>query len=321
MQIITAEEYENAMNRVVVPFLEKYKKCGYFAPDGDKGGRLYYESYRRENAKGIVLIAHGFTESAEKYVEMVYYFFREGYQVYILDMRGHGRSVREGEDLSLVHIDHYEHYVSDLEFLAEKIALPENPGQPLYLYGHSMGGGVGAAVLEDQPELFEKAVLSSPMIQPKTGNVPLPAAYGIASVQTRCGHGKNYVIGHHAFQMDETFENSAAVCRERYEFYYRKRLQEKMFQTSGASYGWLKEAIRMSKSVLKEENLRKIRAKILLFQAERDDFVEAEAQNRFAQQAGGVKLVTVPGTKHEIYMSDDKTMEEYVGRILKFWGE
>lgn len=317
MQIIASAGYEDAMERIVMPFLGQYRKCGFFDPDG--GGGVYYESYCRKDARSMVIIAHGFTETAEKYMEMIYYFLKEGYQVYLMDLRGHGRSARESDDLSLVHIDHYEHYLLDLEYLIEKIAIPENPELPLYLYGHSMGGGIGAAILEERPELFRKAVLSSPMIRAKTGKVPWVAAYGIATVMAGLGHGKNYVAGHHAFRSDETFENSAATCRERYEFYYQKRLHEKLFQTSGASYGWLREASRLSEAILKEEHLHKIRTEILLFQAQRDDYVEPSAQERFVRRVEKAELVKVPGTKHEIYMSDDRTMERYVGEILAFF--
>ena len=316
MELIRTEGYEDRMNRVVMPYLDKYKECGYFDPDGR--GDIYYEKYCRESPKGVMLIAHGFTESAQKYVEMIYYFLQGGYQVYIMDMRGHGRSVREGEDLSMVHIGRYEHYVADLEYLADEIARKENPGLPLYLYGHSMGGGVRAVLLEKRPELFNKSILSSPMLKPKTGNMPFVIVYVAAVVQVWLGKGKTYVAGHHAFREDETFPDSAAVSRERYEYYYQRRLKESLFQTSGASYGWLREAIRLSKHVRRRTNRRKIRASILLFQAQRDDYVDNKAQRQFARNIRDVRLILVKGAKHEIYMSDDETMRKYIKKIFKF---
>lgn len=113
-----ADHYRDRMEREVVPFLKKYRHSGFFCPDkGQK--KIYYESYRREDAKGIVIMVHGFFESAEKYAEMIYYFFQAGYQVYIMDVRGHGRSAREQADLSLVHIDQFKRYLSNLDFPGE----------------------------------------------------------------------------------------------------------------------------------------------------------------------------------------------------------
>lgn len=316
MQVIPAEGYKDIMTTTVLPHLEKYRKNGYFNSYGT--GNIYYENYWQKSARGVILIAHGFTESAQKYVEMIYYFLQEGYRVYIMDMRGHGRSIRDSEDLSMVHIDRYERYVTDLEYLAENIAMKENPGLPIYLYGHSMGGGVGAALLEKCPDLFEKAVLSSPMLKPKTGNVPFAIAYMVSAVQVWFGQGKKYVVGHHEFRMDEKFESSAATSRERYEYYYQERVNEQLFQTSGASYGWLLEAARLSKYVRKRSNCYKIRTKILLFQAQQDDYVDKKAQKQFAQRVRDVELVPIKETKHEIYMSDDTTMQGYVKRIITF---
>lgn len=39
--------------------------------------------------KGVVVISHGFTESAVKYDEVAYYFLKEGYHVYIPEHCGH----------------------------------------------------------------------------------------------------------------------------------------------------------------------------------------------------------------------------------------
>ena len=48
----------------------------------------------------------------------------------------------------------------------------------IYLYGHSMGGGIAAAVAARAPEMFEKVILSSPMIRPLTGGVPVACGKG-----------------------------------------------------------------------------------------------------------------------------------------------
>lgn len=177
---------------------------------------------------------------------------------------------------------------------------------------------MSAALLEKRPELFRKAILSSPMLRPKTGNIPFAIAYRVAALQVWLGQGKTYVAGHHEFRRNETFENSAATSKARYEFYYQERLKESLFQTSGASYGWLWEAAKLSKDVRKGSNCKRIHTKILLFQAQQDDYVDEKSQRRFARRARDVKLLVVKGTKHEIYMSDDETMRKYLGCIFTF---
>jgi lysophospholipase len=315
--IIPESEYEKQMAETVCPYLEKHKKSGTFDPEGR--GEIYYESYRIEDAQAAIIIAHGFTETAEKYREMIWYFLKAKMQVYCYDMRGHGRSSRYTKDMSIVHIDRCETYIKDLVYLAEKIVKPENEGLPLYLFGHSMGGGISAAALEKRPELFCKAVITSPMIKPLTGGIPVNIAYAIAKIQCRLGHGMDYVAGHHAFTPDETFEGSAATSRERFWYYQNKRLSNPLFQNSGASYGWLREAIRLSHNVIRSDEVKKIRTKTLLFMADNDEFVDKEAQMAFAGKSDYVELVKTCGTKHEIYMSGDDEMRIYLDKIINFF--
>lgn len=315
MEIISENDYRRRMDEEVTPYLQKYRRSGFFE---DGTGNIYYESYSGGDSRGAVVMVHGFSESAEKYVEMIYYFLQAGYRVYILEMRGHGRSVRETEDLCMVHIGRYEQYLTDLSCFVEKIVKKENPGMPCCLYAHSMGGGIGAAFLEKNPDVFQKAVLSSPMIRPKTGQIPFGAAYAAVRMMVRLGKGGQYAPGQHAFRDDETFEGSASVSRARYEYYHEKRLREKLFQTSGASCTWIREAARMSVDVLKKKNCRKIRSRVLVFQALQDDFVDLKAQEQFVRQTDSAQLVPMAGTKHEIYMGTDEVLRTYIGQILEF---
>ena len=62
---------------------------------------------------------------------------------------------------------------------------------------------------------------------------------------------------------------------------------------------------------------------ILLFQAEKDAFVSVRAIQKFAkklQRKGrtSCEYMYMPGSKHEIFGSDDETMQAYVERILSF---
>ena len=81
--------------------------------------------------------------------------------MYIPEHCGHGRSYRLVEEPSLVHVDSYKRYVADLLFVA-RTAKKEHKNLKLYLFGHSMGGGIAAAAVAAKPKLFERLVLSSP---------------------------------------------------------------------------------------------------------------------------------------------------------------
>jgi alpha-beta hydrolase superfamily lysophospholipase len=98
-------------------------------------GNVHYEHWVPAGRPArIVLIVHGYAEYAARYAHLADVLAREGAAVYGQDHIGHGRS--DGERAL---ITDFEHVVDDLRTLLE-IALDEDPGLPVVMVGHSMGG-------------------------------------------------------------------------------------------------------------------------------------------------------------------------------------
>lgn len=307
------------MEETVEPFLARRRK--WFRIPREAGKSLYFVRYAAEDAIGTVVISHGFTETAEKYLEVVYYFLKHHYHVYQPEHCGHGRSYRLVDDLSLVHVDHYERYVRDLLAVAG-VARREHPEIPLFLFAHSMGGGVAAAALSAQPDLFDRAVLSSPMIRPLTGSISWPMAKLLANISCRTGKAEQYVPGGHPFDGKERFEDSAAVSRERFAYYQSKRCAQPLYQMSAASCGWLNEMAKLSRCLMRD-SWKRIKTPIYMFQAQSDAFVSGEAQDCFTEKvksAGRTSIIKtcVAGTKHEIFSSGEQVQRYYWEQIFRF---
>ena len=114
--ILKEQDYQEQMEHVVEPYLHSKERELWL--EREHGKQIYVRCYQAKKARGVVLISHGFTETSEKYKELIYYFLRGGYHVYIPEHCGHGRSYRLVEDPSLVHVDSYKRYVADLLFVA-----------------------------------------------------------------------------------------------------------------------------------------------------------------------------------------------------------
>lgn len=317
--IIKEQDYARQMELVVEPYLAKRRQEAFLKRESDRS--VYYVRYQADEAKGTILISHGFTETADKYFELAYYFLKSGFHVYIPEHLGHGRSTRLVEDLSLVHTEDYRVYTDDLLAMASA-AKETYPGLPLYLYGHSMGGGIAACAAAKDPDAFAKLVLSSPMIRPQTGRLPWTAVKAVLSVKIRLGKGTEYLSGHHPYDGSEIFADSAADSQARFDYYQKKRSSTPLFQMSGATNQWLSEAIHMEHYLL-SEGWKQIQSPILLFQAENDTFVCRGAQEQFVRlihhhSPGLIKLVRVPDTKHEIYNSTNDILTPYITKILAF---
>lgn len=317
-------EFARRMEDTVRPALEARGETLWL--EREPGRKIYCLHYRSDCSRGVVVISHGFTESAEKFQEPAYYFVSMGYDVFVPDHCGHGHSYRLTEDLSLVHVDSYMRYVSDLLFVAE-LAQASQPELPLYLYGHSMGGGIAAAAAAAEPRRFQKIILTSPMIRPATAGIPWPVARAVTDLCCLFGKTEDYVMGQHAYTQLEQFEHSASLSEERFNWHRDIRHPEPLYHTNGASYGWLREAIRLS-GWLQKEAWRRIEAPVLLFQAERETFVINREQERFVEKlnSGGAvcpaaRLVRVPNSKHEIYNSRTEAQEPYWREIFAFLEE
>ena len=106
----------------------------------------------------VAVIAHGYGEHIGRYQWVADRLTTDGAVVYAHDHVGHGRS--EGERAL---VEDFERIVDDLHLLVER-AREENPGLPLVLIGHSMGGMIAARYTQRHPEPLAAAVLSGPVL-------------------------------------------------------------------------------------------------------------------------------------------------------------
>ena len=210
--IITEEKYNEELTRYVLPFIRLNFEDGYMK--SADGTRIHYGYVTTPVAKAAIVISHGFTECMPKYYEMIYYFAKAGYSVYMVEHRGHGFSDRSVSDISMVTVNSFDDYVSDLDMFIREIVMKREGRRPLYLYGHSMGGAIAALYLEKHPEVFTKAVLSSPMIEMLYGNFSHFAVEAILFVASVLNWNDKYLPSQTRIRMSMIL-NRAVVCQRR----------------------------------------------------------------------------------------------------------
>ncbi|TAH20263.1 MAG: alpha/beta fold hydrolase [Cytophagales bacterium] len=109
---------------------------------------LNFKEIGKENAaNGTLLIIHGLFGMLDNLMTIGRR-FAETYQVYLLDLRNHGRSEWDSEHS-------YEEMASDLHQFIKKQQL----GKPLYLLGHSMGGKAVMQFAANYPDTFDKLIV------------------------------------------------------------------------------------------------------------------------------------------------------------------
>ncbi|MGE3962397.1 MAG: lysophospholipase [Dehalococcoidia bacterium] len=126
---------------------------------GERGLRIYWQSWRPDgDPRAVLLLSHGYAEHSGRYANLVDYFVPKGYAVYALDHRGHGRS--EGNRVEVIE---YDDYLRDLKTFHDLVR-PRH-AQPLFLVGHSMGGGIAIAYAIKHQQELDGLVISGSGIQ------------------------------------------------------------------------------------------------------------------------------------------------------------
>jgi len=90
------------------------------------------------DVKGVVMVAHGMSETAARYESFASYLTENGFIVYANDHRGHGKTAGKTENIGELGEDGFNSMVENMHELNERIK-EENNNLPIFLFGHSMG--------------------------------------------------------------------------------------------------------------------------------------------------------------------------------------
>jgi alpha-beta hydrolase superfamily lysophospholipase len=122
----------------------------------DVGGgvELFVARHVVDQPKGLIMIVHGLCEHSGRYHEVAARFNAFGYTVYRFDNRGHGRSGGERG-----YVNDFNEFIDDAEKVVAR-AKQENPGLPVFMLGHSMGGFIAASHGVKYPGRLSGQILS-----------------------------------------------------------------------------------------------------------------------------------------------------------------
>lgn len=138
------------------------------------GKKLYLQAWMPENPKASLLLVHGLGEHSGRYAAFASKLAKAGIAVFTFDGRGHGKSAESGVN---TYFESAEDYLKDIEVLFGK-GKNYIPGKPAFILGHSMGGGMVAALVLKTNLDVDGVILSSPAIQEADGTPKLLIAVG-----------------------------------------------------------------------------------------------------------------------------------------------
>ena len=112
-----------------------------------------------ENTKAVVILIHGLGEHIQRYYHWADLFKKEGIGFAGVDLPGHGRS-----DGRRGNIRNYALLYEMIDILL-KSCRNTFPGVPVYVYGHSLGGGIVLDYLIRRNPKINAAIITSPWLR------------------------------------------------------------------------------------------------------------------------------------------------------------
>ncbi|HVY61070.1 MAG TPA: lysophospholipase [Planctomycetota bacterium] len=224
-----------------------------------------------EQAAALVVV-HGLKDHSSRYADLAKALVARGFAVHAFDLRGHGRS---GGDR--VWVDDFSQYLDDLDVFLARVRAAE-PGRPIFLMGHSMGGAIVALYAIEKQPAIAGLVLSAPAIR-----------LDVLAPTRASAHAASTLTPRLAIMSldDDRFSRDAAVVKA-------MREDPLVYDDNGPARtaGELLNAISEI-----QDRMEELRAPLLILHGTADEITSPEGSRELARRAG----------------STDKTLDLYDG--------
>lgn len=301
---------------------------------------IHYASFTKNTHNKCLVIASGRSESYLKFKELIYDFFQQGFNVFILDHRGQGLSQRMLSNSQKGYVRNFDDYADDFHNFVNTIVLPscknkilrngdDTQTMPLYLLSHSMGGAISVRYLQKYPNIFNAVVLSSPMIAFNNGGLPHWLATTVIKSADKLnqwfGQSPWYFIGQKDYQTANFNDNPLTNSIPRFQHFMALYQQYPEIQLGGVTIHWLAQAISTTKAIFSQ--LNKLKSPILVIQSGGDSIVDNDAQNKFCtllhqenqKSCPNGKPVVIKNAKHELFLESDDFRELALQQALNWF--
>jgi lysophospholipase len=260
---------------------------------------LVWQTWVPSAAKGAMVIIHGLAEHSGRYQETAESFAAHGWAVLAGDLRAHGLSA-DPPRAGRVHVDRFEDYFRDVEAFIG-LARDQNPGLPLYLLGHSMGGLITIRYVLEHPDELKGVIISSPALGTHPEFKPPALLKFLVGILSRIAP---------RLRLPSDLDTNA-ISRDPDVV---KAYIDDPLVTQKVSTRWYAEIMKSMKSA--HESAATLKRPMLLMQSGADRLVDPDAPRRWSESAPKdlVELVTWEGLYHEMFNEPEK--ERVRARVL-----
>ena len=125
---------------------------------GCENASLYYQYWKVEKPKAILIIVHGFGEHTDRYDHVARHFCQRDISCYAIEHRGHGRSTGPRWN-----VEDFDYFIADLHKFVGIVKGKEGRNK-YFMQGHSLGGEIALKYALVHPEDIEALFVSGPAL-------------------------------------------------------------------------------------------------------------------------------------------------------------
>ena len=272
--------------------------------DGKKIRIAYWHNlFKEQNSKGTILLQQGHNEFIEKYYETIQEFLDRNFSVVCFDWRGQGMSDKMIDDSKKQFIEDFNIHEEDLKFIIKQFIAKTLP-YPIIGVGHSMGGCILLSSLKKNENIFQKLILSAPMLGFKNEKFLMP----FISLTSLLQNKEKYMIGSKPNMGKETpfKENDLTNDESRYLRTQRLVRMKPEIRLWGITNAWSKAVKKRLLYIREKDWAENIETDILFINSLDDEVVSSNHIIDTSKRLKNSKLINFEACKHEIFMEKDQ---------------
>jgi len=273
-------------------------------PDNKRLRLMYWKNNNfKKNNNGTILLQQGHNEFIEKYFETIQEFLNRGFNVVSFDWRGQGLSDKMINNEHKQYVEDFNIHEADLKFIIKEF-IDKNFEKPLIGIGHSMGGCIILSFLKKNTQIFEKVILSAPMLGFNNEKFLLP----LITLINKFSSDKNYLIGSRPNMGKETPFNNNDLTSDKFRYKRTQALVRKLpvIRLWGVTNGWFRAVKNKLFEIRKKGWAENIKTKILFINNINDRVVSSKHINIMNDRLPNSRVKEFYKTEHEIFMEKDK---------------
>lgn len=246
---------------------------------------IFAQYWAPEEPKAVIAMVHGMGEHSQRYEGWAKRFNKEGFAFTAIDHIGHGKT-----DGKRGHVKDYETLLATADKLIEKTA-ELFPNKPIFLYGHSMGGGVVLNyAIQNTSADIKGVIASSPWLK---------LAFDPPAIQVALGNLVKNILPS-LTQSTKLDVNAISRDPEEVKTYSNDPLVHDRISTM-----FFTEAYQAGLDAIQHAD--KIKHPVLLFHGTSDQLTSYKASEEFSKKVKApIKFELFEGAYHEIHNDLDR---------------